>query len=104
MPAKAHKHIIKGREYKLKYVSPKTILKYCDKDEDDGVVIGLCDDPCEKDPQILIDKELKGKQMLQTIVHEFLHSYNWKWSERFVESLAINLGEVLYENGYRKVR
>ncbi len=63
--------------------------------------IGLCDDPEEYKPRIIIMKTLKDKGLLNTIIHEFAHAFFWDSSEKNVTIFANKVTKLLYEMGWR---
>lgn len=48
-----------------------------------------------------INKKLKGKALLSTILHELLHIIEPRWSEEAVLELENDLAEILWNLGYR---
>jgi hypothetical protein len=81
---------VRGKRYKLAFKSLKN-KNY----------LGLCDSPYEPNKQIVIDKELSGVLLLDTLVHELLHASCWDLSEESVESAASDIAAVLWRLGYR---
>tara|TARA_R100000458_G_C8251445_1_gene228333 strand:+ start:1153 stop:1452 length:300 start_codon:yes stop_codon:yes gene_type:complete len=64
---------------------------------------GSCDHPGIKNPEILIDKRLKGVEELEVSIHEMLHALAFKmFDEEWVFDSAIDLAKALYELGWRK--
>jgi len=61
--------------------------------------------PDEKNPQIqrkiLIDCRLKGRSLLETIIHECLHAIFPQLSEESVTAAARDIARVLWALGYR---
>lgn len=55
------------------------------------------------DRTIAIDKRLKGKDRLETIIHEIIHIQNPKWPEIMVEGKAKEISDILWEMNYRCV-
>ena len=79
-----------GREYTVRY----TVMK---KNR------GSCDHPGKNNPEILIDKRLKGVEELEVSIHEMLHALAFKmFDEEWVFDSAIDLAKALYELGWRK--
>ena len=70
----------KGIEYEVLFYKPN-------KKVYDGAV-GICDDPKEKDPKILINPYLSDRSELNTAIHEFAHAFFWDKSEKDVMSFA----------------
>lgn len=57
-----------------------------------------------KDDRVIeIDSRLKGKDHLETIIHEVCHLQNPKWGELMVQGRSKELSDILWELGYRRV-
>ena len=78
----------KGVEYEVLFYKPN-------KEVYDGAV-GICDDPAEKDPKILINPYLSDQSELNTSIHEFAHAFFWDKSEKDVASFANAISRFLY--------
>ena len=63
--------------------------------------MGLCEDPEEDAPQIVIKKNLGDKSLLNTIIHEFAHAFFWESTEGNVRTFANKVTKLLYEMGWR---
>ena len=64
---------------------------------------GSCDHPETKNPEILIDKRLKGVEELEVSIHEMLHALAFKmFDEEWVYDSAVDLANALYKLGWRK--
>lgn len=64
---------------------------------------GSCDHPEKKNPEILIDKRLKGVEELEVSIHEMLHALAFKmFDEEWVYDSAVDLANALYKLGWRK--
>ena len=64
---------------------------------------GSCDHPKKENPEILIDKRLKGVEELEVSIHEMLHALAFKmFDEEWVYDSAIDLSKALYALGCRK--
>jgi hypothetical protein len=53
---------------------------------------------------IEVDKFLSPSERLITLVHEALHIADWNMSERKVTNISELIGEVLWKQGYRKIK
>ena len=87
----------KGVEYEVLFHKPnKKVYNHA---------VGLCHDPNEKDPKILIDPYQTDQGELNTAIHEFAHAFFWDKSEKDVYSYANALSRFLYnECHWRKSR
>ena len=52
---------------------------------------------------ILIDNRIKGKKLLEILLHESLHIYLPKKNEAFIIKLSVDLTNILWEEQYRQV-
>lgn len=50
-----------------------------------------------------IDPRLKGKKHLEILTHELVHLLLPRSSEQHVEHISINLTNILWREGYRRV-
>lgn len=57
----------------------------------------------KEDYLIEIDNRLKGKDLLETIIHEVAHVQNPTWSEIKVQGHAKQMADILWDQGFRKV-
>lgn len=55
------------------------------------------------DRKIIIDSKLKGKDLLETAIHEVMHCQNPKWPEIKIIGHSKELSDLLWEQGFRKV-
>ena len=53
--------------------------------------------------EVHIDERLKGKDLLDTLIHELIHILQPDLIEEKVEFLGTQLAEHLWDQGYRKV-
>lgn len=67
-----------------------------------GDADGSCDPPDQKNKAIKILNSLRGKDELETYIHESLHAAGWHLSEEYVEQYANDLANLLWRLGYRK--
>jgi hypothetical protein len=52
---------------------------------------------------IEIDERLKGKKMMEILIHEILHLLNPKDDEKTIIRKSVTLTKVLWSEGYRKI-
>jgi len=52
---------------------------------------------------IEIDERLKGKKMMEILIHEVLHLLNPKDDEKTIIRKSVTLTKVLWKEGYRKI-
>ena len=52
---------------------------------------------------IEIDERLKGKKMMEILIHEVLHLLNPKDDEKTIIRKSVTLTKVLWSEGYRKI-
>lgn len=50
-----------------------------------------------------LDDRLKGKKHLEILTHELVHILLPRASEQFVEHVSINLTNILWKEGYRRI-
>ena len=55
------------------------------------------------DGVIEIDEWLKGKKMMEILIHEILHLLNPKDDEKTIIRKSVTLTKVLWSEGYRKI-
>ena len=82
---------ILGKYWKLKYT------KKLPKDLD-----GCVDLPNVPNKEMWIDKDLTGKDELETIIHEVWHCADPHKDETFIEEVSKDLTNILWKLGYRK--
>lgn len=56
---------------------------------------------CSFEPALIINRELKGKKALETVIHEYLHAMNPKASEKYVQEHSATLANLLWQLGAR---
>lgn len=65
-------------------------------------VDGLCDWPRGKSPRcIRIRSSLRGRRLLQVILHELRHASHWQIDEDVVDQATREEADVLWALGYR---
>ena len=111
MSRKRRRKIIKGRKdrpYSFKFKNTKNITYevYFRKPHSthfgdaDGVCWGVEKD--EKEAKIFINPYLTPKSELNTIIHEFTHSFFWNRTETEVYKFANTVAAFLYRQGWRR--
>jgi hypothetical protein len=63
--------------------------------------MGTCDAPNTPGKAIRILSELKGRERLETIIHECLHAAGWELKEKSVTHAARDIARILWKLGYR---
>lgn len=62
-------------------------------------LVGLAFPPQGQDPgSIVLERSLRGRRALSTLVHEMLHQMNFRFSERTILQLEEGLMELIEEN------
>lgn len=87
----------KGVEYEVIFRKPNknTYGEHCD---------GICYDPKDKHPKILISPYLSKQTELNTIIHEMAHAFFWDKSESEVFNYANAVSRMLYNHcQWRKI-
>ncbi len=62
---------------------------------------GYCDNPTTRRKRILIRSGLKGRYLLDVLLHEIAHASLWDLGEKPIDSLATSLAHFLWEQGVR---
>ena len=87
----------KGVEYELIFRKPN---KNCYGEPCDGI----CYDPEEKNPKILISPYLTKQSELNTIIHEMAHAFFWDKPEADIFAYANAVSRMLYNHcHWRKI-
>lgn len=55
---------------------------------------------CQK-MEVLVSSRLAGKERLETILHEFLHTAIWDLGEEAVQEIGADAARLLWRLGYR---
>ena len=55
------------------------------------------------DGVIEIDERLKGKKMMEILIHEVLHLLNPKDDEKTIIRKSVTLTKILWNEGYRRI-
>jgi len=77
--------IIRGKRWILKYVP---FL---------GNNLGHCDPPGKKNKEIKILMGLRGREKLEILLHEFLHSIFWDMDEETITESAHDIAKIIWE-------
>src|SRR5687768_6194205 len=105
MGKRATKQIFNGKEYKIKFVSSKLLNQEVDPPcIENETCLGLCDDPSRENPEIWIDRDLKGLEDLEVRLHEIFHANLPQRSEKFINQMGLDVSKALWDMGYRKVK
>jgi hypothetical protein len=57
--------------------------------------------PNVKNKHIWINRNTKGKDLLDTVIHEVVHCFEPRWDEHTVLQFGSELAEILWKLGYR---
>jgi len=63
---------------------------------------GECESPITRDKKIRIKKTIKGRILLDTLIHESLHACLWMADEEWVAQTASDISHILWRCGYRQ--
>ena len=63
---------------------------------------GECDPPDTPKKAIRVVSYVKGREELETFLHEMLHACDWSKDESWVEQTAYDLSIALWRLGYRR--
>jgi hypothetical protein len=58
---------------------------------------------CSSDGIIEIDERLKGRKMLEVLLHELMHYINPMDDEKTIIRKSVTLTKILWNEGYRRV-
>jgi hypothetical protein len=86
-------HTIRGKRYKIEFVNSRDLPKDS---------IGICDNPANKGKKIRVYKHLPAKKLLDTLIHELLHSAFFDLDEEAILETATDITNLLWRLGYRK--
>jgi len=67
-----------------------------------GTAKGSCEAPTLPNKAIRIRPSLKGRQELDTYIHEMLHACLWDLDEEAITDSATDIARALWRLGYRK--
>lgn len=82
---------IRDRSWRVRFMP----ARYMNKDW------GRCYTPAGRHPLIEIRRSLKGKNLIDTIVHELLHAQHPDMAEEAVDTTACMIARALYAAGCR---
>ena len=57
---------------------------------------GDCESPHAIGKTIRVDDRLKGRELLETLLHEMLHAADWHKQEEWVERVSADIARVLW--------
>lgn len=82
---------VRGKRWKLAYVRMS-----------DGVD-GDCDPPNKPGKEIRINRRLRKHPhtLCETLIHEILHAAMWVLDEEAIDTAAIDMARILYQQGLR---
>ena len=63
---------------------------------------GLCDPPGVTPREIWVDRRLRGRKLLEIVLHEVIHARFWELPERDVRNLALDLSRLIIRLGFRE--
>ena len=63
---------------------------------------GICYDPVEDNPRILVNPNQAERELMNTIIHEIAHAFFWDASEGNVAKFANTVARLLYKEGWNK--
>ena len=63
---------------------------------------GLCYDPSEDNPKILVNPKQTENELMNTIIHELAHAFFWRASEKRVTKFANTVTRFLRKEGWAK--
>ena len=81
-----------GEDWKVTY-NPKQVVLLGGENDDRGV--------CNIEKKtIYISPKLKGRELIDTMIHELLHGYMWWLDEDYVEEISSNIAKILTRMGF----
>ena len=63
---------------------------------------GLCDNPKNKNPSIIISPNLNKKRQLNVLIEEVFHAHLFDLPEKKARKFAANLGKLVYNKFLKK--
>jgi len=63
---------------------------------------GECESPITKGKKVRIKKGIKGRHLLDTLIHESLHACLWMADEEWIAQTATDISYILWRCGYRQ--
>lgn len=64
-------------------------------------VRGLCEHPETKNKTVYIDEREKGKELLSTLIDEFIHCALWEIQNDIVDEISDDMADALWRCGLR---
>lgn len=80
------------KEYKVLYKKPHHAYK----------ASGLCDNPINKHPHIIVDPSLKTRRQLNVLIEEVFHAHLFDLPEWKARKFSANLGKLIYNRFFKK--
>ena len=65
---------------------------------------GLCDSPNNKDPEVWVNPKLEEIRLLEVLIEEFFHAFNYKETEKVARKFAYNLAKIIRKSGWKNKR
>ena len=81
-----------GIEYEVIYAKPHNRYR----------AEGLCDNPNNKHPSIIVDPKLKTRRQLNVLIEEVFHAHLYDLPEKKARKFAANLGKLIYNKFLKK--
>ena len=64
-----------------------------------GRDFGACDPPSVRGKEIIVRDDLRGRELVDTLIHESLHAGGWhQFDEAFIERLATDVSKLLWRH------
>ena len=63
---------------------------------------GLCDNPSNKHPSIIVDPSLKTRRQLNVLIEEVFHAHLFDLPEWKARKFSANLGKLIYNRFLKK--
>lgn len=84
---------ILGKRWELKFLDGRKMPD----------ALGACEPPDSPRKEIRVRKNLQGVEMLDTLIHEMLHSADWTKDEHdWIQPVAEDIARTLWKLGYRR--
>lgn len=88
---------LSGFEFTVRYATSEEILKECGPDS-----YGCCSHPADDNPEILVWDRLKGKKLIEIIIHEMMHGAFPQVAESVIKKNSREMANVIWEKGFRQ--
>ncbi len=63
---------------------------------------GLCDNPDQPKPKILVDPDLNDKRFMEVICEEVFHAFAYEKNEKTARRFAATLKKLFYKLGWKR--